>query len=393
MFIRSIGPRRASPASNPGGRSSLKYFINKQGKVIGPGTIEEMRSLLACHFLLAGDLIQRDGETDWHEISALAEFGGSVGPQPGSRLAEAPLTEASPPPEAPRIKVTVPTISTPVVRPSESAPDQDLPDAGLDSTAGRTMVSPFDYAGWELTRKTQIRLVQRITPAVYIGWALTLGIIWTLGYFIAVKFLEHEEQALSRPIPASGQETAETAAPETDLPAPAPARPVSASANEPRVQFRYQPANRSIAPPPRAQPDPIIASTEETPIFEAHLAPAASALPGHHNNVNAPMDVRNIPFRNYDVKFVQLIRKRWIAILEEQDFVRGLTGRVQVEFRLSPNGQVSNVQIIKNELNDLLAWLCQKAVLEGGPYGLWPTAMRLRVPEDFRIIRFTFYYE
>jgi hypothetical protein len=132
---------------------------------------------------------------------------------------------------------------------------------------------------------------------------------------------------------------------------------------------------------------------EEAPIFEAHLLPSEPASPGRPNTGNGPMDVRNIPFRNYDVKFVQLIRKRWIAILEEQDFVRGLTGRVQMEFRLNPNGQVANVQIIKNELNDMLAWLGQKAVLEGGPYGIWPTAMRLRVPEDYRIIRFTFYYE
>ena len=45
-----------------------------------------------------------------------------------------------------------------------------------------------------------------------------------------------------------------------------------------------------------------------------------------------------------------------------------------------------------NEVNELLAELCERAVLDPAPFRPWPQKMRQEIP-DPRQIRFTFYYE
>ena len=47
----------------------------------------------------------------------------------------------------------------------------------------------------------------------------------------------------------------------------------------------------------------------------------------------------------------------------------------------------------ESSLTGLLAYLCQRAILDPAPYEAWPAEMRRIVDAEYREVRFTFYYE
>jgi hypothetical protein len=49
--------------------------------------------------------------------------------------------------------------------------------------------------------------------------------------------------------------------------------------------------------------------------------------------------------------------------------------------------------VAKDTVGDVLALICQRAVLDPAPFPKWPTPMRHAIREDFRDVRFTFYYD
>jgi hypothetical protein len=59
---------------------------------------------------------------------------------------------------------------------------------------------------------------------------------------------------------------------------------------------------------------------------------------------------------------------------------------------LHPDGRISDMTVLKNEVSDLLQMTCQRAVLDP-KFPKWPREMRLDLPNDFYDITFTFYYE
>jgi len=59
---------------------------------------------------------------------------------------------------------------------------------------------------------------------------------------------------------------------------------------------------------------------------------------------------------------------------------------------LDAYGRVTELRVVENELDDLFAWLCQKAVLDPGRYPALPASLRRLMKNDYRQIRFTFYY-
>jgi hypothetical protein len=63
-----------------------------------------------------------------------------------------------------------------------------------------------------------------------------------------------------------------------------------------------------------------------------------------------------------------------------------------VECRLDANGRVTDLRVVENELDDMFAWLCTRALLEPGRYPALPSSLRRMIKNDYRQIRFTFYY-
>jgi outer membrane biosynthesis protein TonB len=69
-----------------------------------------------------------------------------------------------------------------------------------------------------------------------------------------------------------------------------------------------------------------------------------------------------------------------------------IPGKVVLHFRLHPDGRISDMKVLRNEVSDLLQIACERAVLDP-KFKKWPNEMRLALPNDFYDITFTFYYE
>jgi len=109
-------------------------------------------------------------------------------------------------------------------------------------------------------------------------------------------------------------------------------------------------------------------------------------------SLEASVDVVASPFGEYDKLLIQAVRDRWYYLLDSGNFSYERKGRVVIQFRLHYDGRVSDMEVLENTVNDLLCLLCQKAILDPAPYGRWPVELRRMVPSDYRLIRFTFYY-
>jgi outer membrane biosynthesis protein TonB len=98
------------------------------------------------------------------------------------------------------------------------------------------------------------------------------------------------------------------------------------------------------------------------------------------------------PFGSYDAAFIAAVQKRWFDILDARSYASDQTGRVVVEFRLYKDGRIMDLKVTDNDVTDTLAWACQRAILDPAPYAPFPPDLRRLLGEDYREVRFTFYY-
>jgi outer membrane biosynthesis protein TonB len=103
------------------------------------------------------------------------------------------------------------------------------------------------------------------------------------------------------------------------------------------------------------------------------------------------LDVKASPFGAYDSQLITAISQRWHALLNERDYASDSRGKVVVHFLLHKDGRVTEVTVVENATTEMLALICQKAVLDPAPYAPWPLDM-IRAFGDARRIQFTFYY-
>lgn len=109
-------------------------------------------------------------------------------------------------------------------------------------------------------------------------------------------------------------------------------------------------------------------------------------------NVVSSLDAIGSPFGVYDAAIVAAIENRWFDLLDERRYASDRSGRVVLEFRLNYDGRVTNMKVVENSVDEILCLLCQKAILDPSPFARWPSDMRRQMNEDYREIRFTFYY-
>jgi hypothetical protein len=103
-------------------------------------------------------------------------------------------------------------------------------------------------------------------------------------------------------------------------------------------------------------------------------------------------DTKATPFGMYDAAFIAAVENRWIALLDNMSYDGYRRGRVVLQFHLNPDGRISDMKVLENNVGETLGLLCQKAVLDPSPFDKWPREMRLLVDKDYRDIQFAFYY-
>ena len=192
---------------------------------------------------------------------------------------------------------------------------------------------------------------------------------------------------------------------------PSPARREEASAPEAKAlpKKTYAPGDLAMAKPAEKEQekngpsDTTLGSEAQTQ--PAHERPrtiaeamakrgmlgAKSRQEGGVNRLKlgSSLDAMKTSYGDYDAQFIDAVRTRWYQLLENR--FPG-TGKVVVEFRLHPNGYITDLSIVQNEMSDLFGLICAQAIREPAPYRPWPEEMRRDIPKDYRDVTFTFYY-
>jgi len=106
--------------------------------------------------------------------------------------------------------------------------------------------------------------------------------------------------------------------------------------------------------------------------------------------INSSVDAMKTSYGDYDREFIDAVRAHWYQLLE--NITAEGNGKVVVEFRLHPDGRVTDLKIAQNEMSELLGIICQQAISDPAPYRKWPEDMRRDIPKDYRDVTFTFYY-
>jgi hypothetical protein len=146
-----------------------------------------------------------------------------------------------------------------------------------------------------------------------------------------------------------------------------------------------------VAPPQHVRPRTIAEAQALQALATGQKIKQDGGL-GAHMNTDA-FDAKATPFGEYDWKLVQIIKDRWLTLLNTKSFSRDHTGRVVVEFRLLSNGNITGMKILSTEVDDVLTYVCESAINQPAPYEPWPSDMRRYFGQEYRDVQFTFWYE
>jgi len=106
--------------------------------------------------------------------------------------------------------------------------------------------------------------------------------------------------------------------------------------------------------------------------------------------MDSSLDAMKTSYGDYDREFIDAVRTRWYQLLEGRSSEG--SGKVVVSFRMLPDGRITDLNMVRNEMSDLLGLICQQAIFDPAPYRPWPEEMRRDIAKEYRDITFTFYY-
>jgi len=164
----------------------------------------------------------------------------------------------------------------------------------------------------------------------------------------------------------------------------------------PSDKSREGKADAEAADQAQPQPQPKPAHQRPRTLAEAQARNGIYGPQTHHSGgvplvtPDVSLDVQGTPLGDYIADMVETVRSHWYQLLENQS--ADIPGKVVLRFRLHPDGRISDMKVLQNEVSDLLQTKCVSAVLDP-KFKKWPREMRLALPNDFYDITFTFFYE
>jgi len=158
-----------------------------------------------------------------------------------------------------------------------------------------------------------------------------------------------------------------------------------------KEQAAAKPASPETAPPAHQRPRTLA----EALMQQSQLTGEKMRQEGgvQRQRLIPSLDAKATPFGEYDAEFIAIVQQHWDDLLIKQNFARDRTGKVVVEFRLNFDGRISDMRVVENNVDDLLSYLCQRAILDPAPFPKWPADMRRVIGADYRIVTFTFFYD
>lgn len=174
--------------------------------------------------------------------------------------------------------------------------------------------------------------------------------------------------------------------------------------NAPKEEVTPEPSRKSgdlafakpvpEAKPPDLQPKPRPRTLIEAKMRQGVIQGEKMKQEGGVKNRGSmvSLDVKGTTFGAYDEAIIAAIQRRWYDILEESNLPTR-TGRVVIEFHLHADGRITNLKVVDEDVGDILAVYCRRAISDPAPFAPWPGDMRRQVGKEFREIRFSFFYQ
>jgi hypothetical protein len=103
------------------------------------------------------------------------------------------------------------------------------------------------------------------------------------------------------------------------------------------------------------------------------------------------LDTKATPFGAYDAAVIAAVQKRWYDLLEDST-AAPKSGKVVLDFRMHSDGHITDLKVVEQDVGEIRALYCRKAVSDPAPFAPWPSDMRRLVGRDYRDVKFTFYY-
>lgn len=166
-------------------------------------------------------------------------------------------------------------------------------------------------------------------------------------------------------------------------PNPKPDAKVTDGSDKPQQQARPQ-IDASVASPARPAPAPR-PRLPKAPPGPVKRQPAGVSQTGR-TAVNAHFG----PFGDYLERMQEAIQQRWDALGRQRSISESQT-RVVLEFTLTKEGLIRDLETIDTTSKALGTLLCRTAVEQGQSYGEWSKEMVTLLGDDEKIT-FTFYY-
>jgi len=185
-------------------------------------------------------------------------------------------------------------------------------------------------------------------------------------------------------------------------PKPEPKQEPLPQPNAPREETRPEPAQKSgdlalarpvpeaKPPEPRPRPRTLVEARMRQGVIQGEKMKQEGGVKNRGSMVS--LDVKGTTFGAYDEAIIAAIQRRWYDILDESSLPTR-TGRVVIEFNLHADGRITGLKVSDEDVGDILAVYCRRAISDPAPYAPWPGDMRRQVGKEFREIKFTFYYQ
>ncbi len=326
---------------------------------------------LAAHLVLFG-LVEAGHRQALWQFSPLAALLRWLRPEVKQLAAQPRDPPPRPTPASPRTVQEVPVIFVDVdpSQASESPPDSTPYYAAVDSRAGNPDTSrdtgqPRLDGSQTLVPKTQDTVRARPAPAAPPAAPAPVTPLRPAPQEVPSGDLAMLESPPTRP-------------PEARV---SPGVTAGEEAAEPRPRPRTLAAARAQMNPAPQHPDSALVGRK---LFQEGGVRRFSLVPS--------LDTRGTPLGNYDARFVAAVQQCWFALLEQQRYSLDRVGRVVISFRLTAEGRITDMRVEESDVGEIYTTICQLAITKPAPYEAWPTDVRRLVGQDFRDIRFTFYY-
>jgi len=259
-----------------------------------------------------------------------------------------------------------------------------------DSRSNSPMAGTFSVSADAETAAATLTSTRKRTIRQCACCFLFLVLCWIVGLYVVTSISDNRKIPASNSLSELSPATPEIAR-EIE---PAPPEPVIG-----KIPVPASPPRLAQTPPPipKESDKPLPAnvwSQPPTPILpeftQSH--PPLENVFVHRQSRNLSDEDPQSPFRAYDDTWIDIVSRHWQALLGQQDLVRNRSGTVVFDLTLNPYGRITRIQLAQSDMNEILTWLCRRALLDRSPFPPWPREIRPWVQNDCRQIRFTFVY-